>query len=105
MTKETTSRLGVPLLNALNYGKNALLATGLSMSVATAAPIQIDNRPPLAAPPAVAQSVAQPMAVNITINAAPGQDERTIARMVAQEMQRIQNQQQARLRSSMRDRD
>lgn len=104
MTKETTSRLGVPLLNALNYGKNALLATGLSMSVATAAPIQVDNRPPLAAPPAVAQSVAQPMAVNITINAAPGQDERTIARMVAQEMQRLQNQQQARQRSSLRDR-
>lgn len=105
MTKETTSRLGVPLLNALNYGKNALLATGLSMSVATAAPIQVDNRPPLAAHPVVAQSVAQPMAVNITINAAPGQDERTIARMVAQEMQRLQNQQQTRHRSSMRDRD
>nr|DAY31448.1 MAG TPA: tail tape measure [Caudoviricetes sp.] len=104
MTKETTSRLGVPLLNALNYGKNALLATGLSMSVATAAPIQVDNRPPLAAPPALAQSVAQPMAVNITINAAPGQDERTIARMVAQEMQRLQNQQQARQRSILRDR-
>ena len=105
MTKETTSRLGVPLLNALNYGKNALLATGLSMSVATAAPIQVDNRPPLAAHPAVAQSITHPMSVNITINAAPGQDERTIARMVAQEMQRIQNQQQARQRSSMRDRD
>lgn len=105
MTKETTSRLGVPLLNALNYGKNALLATGLSMSVATAAPIQVDNRPPLAAHPAVAQSIAHPMAVNITINAAPGQDERAIARMVAQEVQRIQNQQQARQRSSMRDRE
>ena len=105
MTKETTSRLGVPLLNALNYGKNALLATGLSMSVATAAPIQVDNRPPLAAHPAVAQSIAHPMSVNITINAAPGQDERTIARIVAQEIQRIQNQQQARQRSSMRDRD
>ena len=105
MTKETTSRLGVPLLNALNYGKNALLATGLSMSVATAAPIQVDNRPALAAHPVAAQSVAQPMAVNITINAAPGQDERTIARMVSQEMQRIQNQRQARQRSSMRDRE
>jgi predicted phage-related tail protein len=45
------------------------------------------------------------MAVNITINAAPGQDERTIARMVAKEMQRLQNQQQARQRSSMRDRE
>ncbi len=105
MTKETTSRLGVPLLNALNYGKNALLATGLSMSVATAAPIQVDNRPTLAAHPAVAQSIAHPMSVNITINAAPGQDERTIARIVAQEIQRIQNQQQARQRSSMRDRE
>nr|DAS09810.1 MAG TPA: tail tape measure [Caudoviricetes sp.] len=105
MTKETTSRLGVPLLNALNYGKNALLATGLSMSVATAAPIQVDSRPPLSAHPMMVQPTAQPMAVNITINAATGQDERTIARMVAQEMQRIQNQQQARQRSSMRDRD
>lgn len=105
MTKETTSRLGVPLLNALNYGKNALLATGLSMSVATAAPIQVDNRPPLAAHPAVAQSITHPMSVNITINAAPGQDERAIARMVAQEMQRIQNKQQARKRSILRDRD
>ena len=104
MTKETTSRLGVPLLNALNYGKNALLATGLSMSVATAAPIQVDNRPPLAAHPAVAQSIAHPMSVNITINAAQGQDERTIARIVAQEIQRIQNQQQARQRSILRDR-
>lgn len=105
MTKETTSRLGVPLLNALNYGKNALLATGLSMSVATAAPIQVDNRPPLAAHPAVAQSITHPMSVNITINAAPGQDERAIARMVAQEIQRIQNHLHARQRSSMRDRD
>ncbi|MBN6064192.1 phage tail tape measure protein [Aggregatibacter actinomycetemcomitans] len=105
ITKETTSRLGVPFLNALNYGKNAMLATGLSMSVATAAPIQVDSRPPLSARPMMVQPAAQPMAVNITINAAQGQDERAIARMVAQEMQRIQNQQQARLRSSLRDRE
>lgn len=104
MTKETTSRLGVPLLNALNYGKNALLVTGLSMSVATAAPIQVDSRPPLSAHPMMVQPTAQPMAVNITINAAQGQNERTIARMVAQEMQRLQNQQQARQRSILRDR-
>ena len=75
------------------------------MSVATAAPIQVDNRPPLAAHPAVAQSITHPMSVNITINAAPGQDERAIARMVAQEMQCIQNKQQARKRSILRDRD
>lgn len=31
MTKAATSRLGTPLLNALNYGKNAVLATGLGV--------------------------------------------------------------------------
>ncbi len=104
MTKAATSRLGVPLLNALNYGKNALLATGIGMSVATAAPLQVDTRPPLSAKAATVQPL-QPMTVNITINAAQGQDERAIARMIAQEMQRIQNQQQARLRSRLGDRE
>ena len=172
MTKEATSRLGIHTLNALNYGKQALIAGGLGISVATAAPevttaatmptpivlpcsapvpmslplqsleslkavlanplsqalpnaangadisglnvmlganmvtaapVQVDTRAPLAARP-IATQVSQPMNVQITINAAPGQDERTIARMVAQEMQRIQNQQQARQRSSLRDR-
>jgi predicted phage-related tail protein len=48
--------------------------------------------------------VAQPMNVQITINAAQGMNEQAIAQQVAKELQRIQNQQQARARSSLRDR-
>ena len=103
MTKEATSRLGINTLNALNYGKQALIAGGLGISVATAAPVQVDTRAPISARPVVTQS-SQPMSVNITINAAQGMDERAIAQQVAKEIQRIENQRQARARSSMWDR-
>ena len=103
MTKEATSRLGINTLNALNYGKQALIAGGLGISVATAAPVQVDTRAPISARPMMAQS-SQPMSINITINAAQGMDERAIAQQVAKEIQRIENQRQARARSSMWDR-
>ena len=103
MTKEATSRLGIHTLNALNYGKQALIAGGLGISVATAAPVQVDTRAPISARP-VATQVSQPMTVQITVNAAQGMDERAIAQQVAKELQRIQSQQQARARSSLRDR-
>ena len=99
--------LANPLSQALPNAANGADISGwnvmLGANMVTAAPVQVDTRAPLAARP-VATQVSQPMNVQITINAAPGQDERTIARMVAQEMQRIQNQQQARQRSSLRDR-
>ena len=103
MTKEATSRLGVATLNALNYGKQALIAGGLGVGLATAAPIQVDNRPPISARPSISQTM-QPMAVNITINAQAGQNERQIAQLVAAELERINRQQQARMRSRMADR-
>ena len=103
MTKEATSRLGIHTLNALNYGKQAIIAGGLGISVATAAPVQVDTRAPISARP-VATQVSQPMTVQITVNAAQGMDERAIAQQVAKELQRIQSQQQARARSSLRDR-
>lgn len=103
MTKEATSRLGVNTLNALNYGKQALIAGGLGLSVATAAPVQVDTRAPISSRPVMTQS-SQPMSVNITIHAAQGMDERAIAQQVAKEIQRIENQRQARARSSMWDR-
>ena len=103
MTKEATSRLGINTLNALNYGKQALIAGGLGISVATAAPVQVDTRAPISTRPMMTQS-SQPMSVNITINAAQGMDERAIAQQVAKEIQRIENQRQARARSSMWDR-
>ena len=103
MTKEATSRLGVATLNALNYGKQALIAGGLGIGLATAAPIQVDSRPPISARPSISQTM-QPMAVNITINAQAGQNERQIAQLVAAELERINRQQQARMRSRMTDR-
>ena len=103
MTKEATSRLGINTLNALNYGKQALIAGGLGISVATAAPVQVDTRAPISARPVMTQS-SQPMSVNITINAAQGMDERAIAQQVAKEIQRIENKRQTRARSSMWDR-
>lgn len=103
MTKEATSRLGINTLNALNYGKRALIAGGLGISVATAAPVQVDTRAPISTRPVMTQS-SQPMSVNITIHAAQGMDERAIAQQVAKEIQRIENQRQARARSSMWDR-
>lgn len=103
MTKEATSRLGINTLNALNYGKQALIAGGLGISVATAAPVQVDTRAPISARPMVTQT-SQPMNINITINATQGMDERAIAQQVAKEIQRIENQRQARARSSMWDR-
>ena len=103
MTKEATSRLGIATLNALNYGKQALIAGGLGIGLATAAPIQVDSRPPISARPSISQTM-QPMAVNITINAQAGQNERQIAQLVAAELERINRQQQARMRSRMTDR-
>ena len=103
MTKEATSRLGINTLNALTYGKQALIAGGLGISGATATPVQVDTRAPISARPVVTQS-SQPMSINITINAAQGMDERAIAQQVAKEIQRIENQRQARARSSMWDR-
>lgn len=103
MTKEATNRLGIATLNALNYGKQALIAGGLGIGLATAAPIQVDSRPPISARPSISQTM-QPMAVNITINAQVGQNERQIAQLVAVELERINRQQQARARSRMTDR-
>ncbi|MEH8047907.1 phage tail tape measure protein [Gallibacterium anatis] len=105
MTKEATSRLGVPLLNALNYGKNAMLAAGLGVSVATAQPIKVDNRPPLSAKPQTTQTASQPMQVTININAQQGQSAVDIAKEVEKALRNLESQKQARARSALRDRD
>lgn len=104
MTKEATSRLGVPLLNALNYGKNALLATGLGIGVATAQPIHVDNRPPLSHKAATMAATTAPMQVTITINGTNQRPE-DIASAIRRELTRLENQRQAKARSSYRDSD
>lgn len=105
MTKEATSRLGVGVLDRLNYGGKLGETAMLGASVAVAQPLKVDNRPPLR--PQQAAVSAQPSAspvINITINAAPGQDEQTIAREVARQLAQQLRQQQIRERSSLADR-
>lgn len=122
MTKEATSRLGVPLLNALNYGKNTMLAAGLGVSVAAAQPvnldvvkdiqhqimvippIQVDDRAPLRQTQTQQVQITQPMNITIQVNAAQGMDERALAREVARQIAQIKNQEQARARSDFRGR-
>ncbi|WP_273402886.1 baseplate J/gp47 family protein [Actinobacillus porcinus] len=105
MTKAATSRLGTPLLNALNYGKNAVLATGLGVSVAMAQPIKVGDRAPLRPTQTQAVQVTQPMNITIEVNAAQGQDEKAIAREIARQLAQIQYQQQAKARSLLTDRE
>ena len=105
--KSLKAVLANPLSQALPNAANVAGISGLNVmlgaNMVTATPVQVDTRAPLAARP-IATQVSQPMNVQITIHAAQGMDEQAIARQVAKEMQRIQNQQQARQRSSLRDR-
>lgn len=85
-------------------------AIGLSAAAgampAAAEPVAFDTRPPLAAraaSPAAAQS--GPASINITINAAPGQDANAIARAVAAELDKREREKGARARSSLFDQD
>ena len=62
--KAATSRLGVGFLNTLHSAKTAragMLATGLMSGIATAQPIRVDSRPPLAASVAPQMVASQPM--------------------------------------------
>lgn len=129
MTKEATSRLGVPLLNALNYGKKAVATSMLGLGVAAAQPvnlqpiaalpplpkieppasidigqpIKMDTRPPLSAKPQAAQIISQPMQVTITIHAAQGQSEADIAKEVQKQLAAWEQKRQAKLRSRLQD--
>ena len=108
LTKEATSRLGVGLLNRLNYGGRIGATAMLGASVAVAQPLKVDNRPPLKSQQAVGftQSSVSPM-INITVNSQPGQNEQAlaqyIARAVQQAMEQAERKQQARKRSSLYD--
>ncbi|TSJ88197.1 phage tail tape measure protein [Chitinimonas sp. BJB300] len=89
-----TKQLTTPVAAALSLG---------SPVMANATPVKIDSRPPLSRPAASAQ--AAPAPINITINAAPGMDERKLAQLVAQEIARQQRSAQAANRSRLADRD
>lgn len=105
-SKEATSRLGVGFLNTLHSAKTAragMLATGLMSGIATAQPIRVDSRPPLAASAAPTMVTSQPMQVTININASAGQSVEDIARAVQRELARLDSRRQAQNRSKLYD--
>lgn len=70
------------------------------------AALRMDTRPPLAMPAAqAAQPAAGGGTYHITINAAPGMDEKALARAVAAEVQRIERAKRSRVLSAMSDID
>lgn len=73
-----------------------------SASLVAASPVQIDNRPPLAARPAVSQAAPVTFG-DIHIHPAPGMNEQQLARLVAQEITRHQRQAAAAGRSRLSD--
>lgn len=84
------------------------VALGASMAMPAAADLPgFDTRPPLAAAgaPSAAAVAAAPANITINITAAPGMDEAALARLVAQEVQRITSSQAARSRSALHDRE
>lgn len=104
--KAATSRLGVGFLNTLHSAKTAragMLATGLMSGIATAQPIRVDSRPPLAASVAPQVVASQPMQVTININASAGQSAEDIARAVQSELARLDSRRQAQNRSKLYD--
>lgn len=85
-------------------GRLTALGAGVVLGAGPALAGQLDTRPPLARP---AMAAAAPIMINapITIHAAPGMDERALARLVRQELEKAQRDAQARQRSKFGDID
>ena len=64
---------------------------------------RIDTRPPLAAQGAGGGRSESHATYNITINAAPGSDERMLARLVREELEALEHRRRVRYRSEMSD--
>ena len=77
----------------------------LSAGTAMAGSFSMDSRPPLAAPGMSHAAMPVSITNHITITAAPGMDERMLARLVASEIDKAERQRAARSRSRLGDRD
>lgn len=97
----------IPAKPLLNQIKKATVGIAIGTSAATGfadQPVKVDMRPPLA------QSKPSTVVHNnptytITVNAPAGLDAKQVANLVAQEVQKLQRQEQARKRSSLIDTD
>lgn len=92
----------VALVRTASAGLAAATAIG-APGMAGAAPLRIDQRPPLTSPAARPMATAGSNTNQITINAAPGMDPQAVARAVSAELDRRDRAQGARRRSSLGD--
>ncbi|MCG9124276.1 phage tail tape measure protein [Laribacter hongkongensis] len=95
-------------LDAIKAMGQKLTAAGAGLALGTASmgagAIPIDNRQPISAgAPATPAAPAAP--INLTIHAAPGMNERELARFVMQQIEQAQRQQAATRRSRLTDGD
>ncbi len=93
---------GAALVKSASAGLAAATAIG-APGMAGAAPLRIDQRPPLTSPAARSMATAGSSTNQITINAAPGMDPQAVARAVSAELDRRDRAQTARRRSSLGD--
>lgn len=93
---------GAALVKSASAGLAAATAIG-APGMAGAAPLRIDQRPPLTSPAARSMATAGSSTNQITINAAPGMDPQAVARAVSAELDRRDRAQGARRRSSLGD--
>lgn len=93
---------GTTLVKSASAGLAAATAIG-APGMAGAAPLRIDQRPPLTSPAARSMATAGSSTNQITINAAPGMDPQAVARAVSAELDRRDRAQGARRRSSLGD--
>lgn len=107
LTQGLADNQGGPLAAVLDVAKKVTAAgAGIAVSAGAAAGgIALDTRPPLSASPPAATAPASSQPIQIIINAAPGMDEARLAKLVAIEVEKLQRQQAARKRSSLRDSD
>lgn len=101
-----TQHQGGPL-NAVQRVTQALTraGAGISLPVMVGSLPRFDSRPPLGRRPRAIDDGGAPVSIQITVNAAPGMDEKTLAQQVAREVERLTRQQAARRRASLYDTD
>lgn len=106
-----------PLKRIGELGKKLTAAAGLSIPLLAAQPaiaapemlqgidqpLRFDSRPPLQSGQQQGSAVSQPANITINIHAAPGMDTAELARLVRQELEKAQQQQQIRQRSRFGD--
>lgn len=93
---------GAALVRTASAGLAAATAIG-APGMAGAAPLRIDQRPPLTSAAARPMATAGSSTNQITINAAPGMDPQAVARAVSAELDRRDRAQAARRRSTLSD--